>query len=48
MKGVVFEDVDAPGFKTVDGVATMATPRGEFKEAWFKDTESNILAVMNI
>jgi catechol 2,3-dioxygenase-like lactoylglutathione lyase family enzyme len=43
-KGVVFEDVDVPGFKTLDGIATM----GELKGAWFKDTEGNILAVTNM
>jgi catechol 2,3-dioxygenase-like lactoylglutathione lyase family enzyme len=47
-KGVVFEDVDFPGLKTVEGVATMTTPTGEFKGAWFKDTEGNILAVTNM
>ena len=43
-KGVVFEDIDVSGFKTVDGIATM----GEIKGAWFKDTEGNILAVTNM
>ena len=43
-KGVVFEDIDTPGLKTVDGIATM----GEMKGAWFKDTEGNILAVSNM
>ena len=43
-KGVVFEDVDVPGYKTVDGIATM----GEMKGAWFKDTEGNVLAVTNM
>ena len=43
-KGVVFEDINTPGFKTVDGIATM----GELKGAWFKDTEGNILAVTNM
>jgi len=43
-KGVVFEDIDIPGFKTVDGIATM----GDMKGAWFKDTEGNILAVTNV
>ena len=47
-KGVIFEDVDLPSFKTVDGIATMATPAGEFKGAWFKDTEGNILAISNM
>lgn len=43
-KGVVFEDIDTPSFKTVDGIATM----GEMKGAWFKDTGGNILAVSNM
>ncbi len=43
-KGVVFEDIDTPSFKTVDGIATM----GEMKGAWFKDTEGNVLAVTNM
>jgi len=43
-KGVVFEDIDTPSFKTVDGIATM----GELKGAWFKDTEGNTLAVTNM
>ena len=40
-KGVVFEDYDMPGLKTVNGVATM----GDFKAAWFKDSEGNILSI---
>jgi len=47
-KGVVFEDVDFPSLKTKEGIATMATPKGEVKAAWFKDTEGNILAVRNV
>jgi len=43
-KGVVFEEIDQPGFKTVDGIATMDGLKG----AWFKDTEGNILAVTNM
>ena len=45
-KGVVFEEVNIPsmGVKTVDGVATM----GEMKAAWFKDTEGNTLAIVNM
>ena len=42
--GVVFEEIDQPGIKTVDGIATM----GDIKGAWFKDTEGNILAVTNM
>lgn len=40
-RGVVFEDYDLPGLKTVNGVATIDDTRG----AWFKDSESNILAI---
>jgi catechol 2,3-dioxygenase-like lactoylglutathione lyase family enzyme len=47
-KGVVFDDIDVPGLKTVEGIATMTTPAGEFKVAWFKDTEGNILALGNM
>ena len=42
-KGVTFEEYDMPdmGIKTVDGIATM----GDWKAAWFKDTEGNILSI---
>ena len=40
-RGVVFEDYDMPGIKTVNSVAT----GGGAKTAWFKDSEGNILAV---
>jgi catechol 2,3-dioxygenase-like lactoylglutathione lyase family enzyme len=40
-RGVVFEEYDVPGLKTVGGIATLATERA----AWFKDTEGNVLAV---
>jgi len=40
-RGVVFEEYNMPGLKTVNGVATM----GSLKAAWFKDSEGNILAV---
>jgi len=43
-RGVVFENIDTPSFKTVDGVFTM----GDIKGAWFKDTEGNTLAVTNM
>ena len=39
-KGVIFEQYDMPGMK--DGIATM----GGAKSAWFKDTEGNILAIV--
>lgn len=40
-RGVVFEEYDLPGLKTVNGVAEIA---GE-KAAWFKDSEGNLLAL---
>jgi catechol 2,3-dioxygenase-like lactoylglutathione lyase family enzyme len=40
-RGVVFEEYDLPGFKTVDGIAEIAGEKG----AWFKDSEGNLLAV---
>lgn len=40
-KGVVFEEYDLPGLKTVDGIAEM----GPYHGAWFKDSEGNILAI---
>ena len=41
-KGVKFEEYDMPGLKTVDGIAIA----GGAKAAWFKDTEGNILAIV--
>jgi predicted enzyme related to lactoylglutathione lyase len=40
-RGVVFEEYDMPGIKTVDSIAT----GGGAKTAWFKDSEGNILAI---
>jgi predicted enzyme related to lactoylglutathione lyase len=40
-RGVVFEDYDFPGLKTVNGVMEMPG----FKSAWFKDSEDNILGI---
>ena len=40
-RGVVFEEYDLPGIKTVNSIATA----GGAKTAWFKDSEGNILAV---
>lgn len=39
--GVVFEDYDLPGFKTVDHVCVL----GAEKAAWFKDSEGNYLCI---
>jgi catechol 2,3-dioxygenase-like lactoylglutathione lyase family enzyme len=40
--GVTFEEYDMPGLKTKNGIATA----GGAKSAWFKDTEGNILAIV--
>ena len=42
-RGVKFEDYDMPGMKTRDGIFTDSSGG---KAAWFKDTEGNILAVI--
>lgn len=39
--GVVFEDYDSPGLKTVNHVCVL----GAEKAAWFKDTEGNYLCI---
>ncbi len=41
-RGVTFEEYDMPGLKTKNGIAT----GGGAKSAWFKDTEGNIMAVV--
>jgi catechol 2,3-dioxygenase-like lactoylglutathione lyase family enzyme len=48
-RGVVFEEVDLPGLKTVDGIADIegnypSKGRGE-RGAWFRDSEGNMLGV---
>jgi predicted enzyme related to lactoylglutathione lyase len=40
-RGVVFEEYDMPGIKTVNSIATA----GGARTAWFKDSEGNILAI---
>ena len=40
-RGVVFEEYDVPGLKTVNSIATLGNLRG----AWFKDSEGNIIAL---
>jgi hypothetical protein len=39
---VVFEEYDSPGLKTVDGIAE----GGGAKSAWFKDSEGNMIAIV--
>ena len=41
-RGVRFEDYDMPGMKTEGGISTA----GGAKAAWFRDTEGNIMAVI--
>lgn len=43
-RGVVFEDYDMPGEKSSSGAVTA----GGAKAAWFKDSEGNILAIVQI
>jgi catechol 2,3-dioxygenase-like lactoylglutathione lyase family enzyme len=49
-RGVVFEEVDVPGLRTVDGIAEVEGNypskggRGE-RAAWFRDSEGNMLGV---
>jgi catechol 2,3-dioxygenase-like lactoylglutathione lyase family enzyme len=40
-RGVVFEEYDFPGLKTENGLAML----GEWKAAWLKDSEGNILSL---
>jgi catechol 2,3-dioxygenase-like lactoylglutathione lyase family enzyme len=40
-RGVVFEEYDLPGLKTVNGIAEIQGAKG----AWFKDPDGNILAL---
>jgi len=40
--GVVFEECDSPMLKTVDSIAN----RGALKAAWFKDSEENLIGIM--
>jgi catechol 2,3-dioxygenase-like lactoylglutathione lyase family enzyme len=49
-RGVVFEEVDVPGLRTVDGIAEVegnypsSGGVGE-RAAWFRDSEGNLLGV---
>jgi catechol-2,3-dioxygenase len=40
-RGIVFEEYDMPGLKTVDGIAELQGVKG----AWFKDPDGNIISV---
>ncbi len=41
-RGVVFEEYDFPGFKTVNGIAAT----GPNRAAWFKDSEGNLIGIV--
>ena len=41
-RGLIFEEYDTPSLKTIDSVAIM----GPVKAAWFKDSEGNLLGLM--
>jgi catechol 2,3-dioxygenase-like lactoylglutathione lyase family enzyme len=48
-RGVVFEEYDTPGLRTVDGIAEIegnypSKGTGE-RGAWFRDSEGNLLAI---
>jgi len=48
-RGVVFEEVDVPGLRTVDGIADIegnypSKGVGE-RGAWFRDSEGNLIGV---
>jgi catechol 2,3-dioxygenase-like lactoylglutathione lyase family enzyme len=49
-RGVVFEDVDLPGLRTIDGIAEVSGNypskggKGE-RAAWFRDSEGNMLGM---
>jgi hypothetical protein len=49
-RGVIFEEYDLPGLKTVDGIAKVPgnyPSKGGVGElaAWFKDSEGNLLGI---
>jgi predicted enzyme related to lactoylglutathione lyase len=43
-RGVVFEEYDFPGLKTVNGIAQT----GPARAAWFKDSEGNTIGVVQL
>lgn len=43
-RGVMFEDYDIPGVKTVDGIAT----EDNMRTAWFRDSEGNFLCISQL
>jgi hypothetical protein len=43
-RGVVFQEYDLPGLKTVEGIAEIDPG----KAAWFEDSEGNVLGVVQL
>lgn len=43
-RGVVFEEYDLPGVKTVNGIADL----GPDKSAWFRDPDGNLLNISQL
>jgi predicted enzyme related to lactoylglutathione lyase len=43
-RGIVFEEYDLPGLRTEDGIATVGGAKG----GWFKDSEGNLLGVVQL
>jgi catechol 2,3-dioxygenase-like lactoylglutathione lyase family enzyme len=43
-KGIVFEEYNLPDFKTIKSIATM----GNTRAAWFKDSEGNLLGLVQM
>jgi catechol 2,3-dioxygenase-like lactoylglutathione lyase family enzyme len=43
-RGVVFEEYDLPGLKTENSIAQT----GEVQAAWFKDSEDNIIGILQL
>jgi catechol 2,3-dioxygenase-like lactoylglutathione lyase family enzyme len=46
-RGVVFEEYDFPGLRTVNGMAEVRDSEGNLfgKGAWFRDSEGNVLEI---
>ena len=49
-RGVVFEDVNVPGLRTVNGIAEVtgnypSAGGGGERAAWFRDSEGNLLGL---
>ena len=40
-RGIVFEEYDSPGLRTVDGIADM----GDYRAAWLKDPDGNYIGI---